>query len=47
MAEVSRPAGAQDDGFPVLSLVPGQRVEIHVPEIGTLANTVALASTLV
>ena len=30
-----------------LSLVPGYRVEIHVPEIGTLVNPVALASTLV
>ena len=30
-----------------LSLIPGHRVEIHVPEIGTLANPVALASTLV
>jgi 2-dehydro-3-deoxy-D-arabinonate dehydratase len=30
-----------------LSLVPGHRVEIHVPEIGTLVNPVALASTLV
>ncbi len=29
------------------SLVPGHRVEIHVPEIGTLVNPVALASTLV
>ena len=30
-----------------VSIVPGHRVEIHVPEIGTLANEVALASTLV
>ena len=30
-----------------VSLVPGHRVEIHVPEIGTLVNPVALASTLV
>ena len=29
------------------TLVPGHRVEIHVPEIGTLVNPVALASTLV
>ena len=30
-----------------VSIVPGHRVEIHVPEIGTLVNDVALASTLV
>jgi 2-dehydro-3-deoxy-D-arabinonate dehydratase len=30
-----------------VSLVPGHRVEIHVPEIGALVNPVALASTLV
>jgi 2-dehydro-3-deoxy-D-arabinonate dehydratase len=30
-----------------LSLVPGHRVEIHVPEVGTLVNPVVLASTLV
>jgi 2-dehydro-3-deoxy-D-arabinonate dehydratase len=30
-----------------VSLAPGHRVEIHVPEIGTLANPVALASRLV
>ena len=29
-----------------LSLIPGNWVEIHVPEIGTLVNPVALASTL-
>ena len=28
------------------TLEPGQRVEIHVPEIGTLANDVALAMDL-
>ena len=30
-----------------LSLVPGHRVEIHVPEVGTLVNPVVPASTLV
>jgi 2-dehydro-3-deoxy-D-arabinonate dehydratase len=30
-----------------VSLAPGQRVEIHVPGIGTLANDVVLASELV
>ena len=29
-----------------VSLVPGHWVEIHVPEVGTLVNPVALASTL-
>jgi 2-dehydro-3-deoxy-D-arabinonate dehydratase len=28
------------------SLIPGQWVEIHVPEVGTLVNPVALATTL-
>jgi 2-dehydro-3-deoxy-D-arabinonate dehydratase len=28
------------------SLVPGNWVEIHVPEVGTLVNPVALATTL-
>ncbi len=35
-------AGARFD--PPRWLKPGDRVEVHVPEIGTLANTVALES---
>jgi 2-dehydro-3-deoxy-D-arabinonate dehydratase len=28
------------------TLMPGHRVEIHVPEIGTLVNTVSVATEL-